>query len=59
MPQLWIVRDEMGISRQEVKDSSEVCHITDDYAIFNEKNKVIWTQAECDDGYLNLHDVPV
>jgi hypothetical protein len=56
VPQLWIVRDEMGISKQEVKDSSEVCHITDDYAQFNEKNKVVWTQA---DGDIVLADVPV
>lgn len=58
VPQLWIVRDEMGISRQEVKDSSEVVHITDEYATFNEKNKVVWTQAE-NDGHLNLSEVPV
>ena len=36
-PRLWIVSDEMGISKQEVKDSSEACHITDEFAHFNEK----------------------
>lgn len=56
VPQLWIVRDEMGISRQEVKDSSQVCHITDEYATFNEKNKVVWTQQE---GNVVLADVPI
>jgi hypothetical protein len=56
VPHLWIVRDEMGISRQEVKDSSEVVRITDEYARFNEKNKVVWTQAE---GDVVLQDVPV
>ena len=44
LPQLWIVRDPMGISRQEVKDSSEVIPITDEGAVFNEKNKVEWKQ---------------
>lgn len=42
VPRLWIVRDEMGISRQEVRDSSEVVHITDDYAAFDGKNKIVW-----------------
>ncbi|TVY28372.1 putative membrane protein, partial [Lachnellula hyalina] len=42
MPELWIVRDEMGISAREVKDSSEVVGITDDLARFDEKNKVVW-----------------
>jgi calcium permeable stress-gated cation channel len=41
-PNLWIVRDEMGISRQECKDSGEVVTISDEYAHFNEKNKIIW-----------------
>lgn len=42
VPQLWIVRDEMGISAREVKDSSEVVPITDELASFNAKNKVVW-----------------
>lgn len=41
-PNLWIVRDEMGISRRECKDSGEVITISDEYAHFNEKNKIIW-----------------
>lgn len=42
VPTLWIARDEMGISRKEVADSSEVIPITDEYAFFNEKNKIVW-----------------
>jgi len=42
VPTLWIARDEMGISRKEVADSSEVVPITDEFAFFNEKNKVVW-----------------
>ena len=42
VPHLWIVRDDMGISRREVADTSEVVPISDDYAHFNEKNKIIW-----------------
>lgn len=41
-PNLWIVRDVMGISRQECHDSGEVVTITDEFAHFNEKNKIIW-----------------
>ena len=41
-PNLWIVRDDMGISRREVADTREVIPISDDYAHFNEKNKIIW-----------------
>jgi calcium permeable stress-gated cation channel len=44
VPQLWVVRDEMGISAREVKDSSEVVPITDDLARFDEKHKVVWDQ---------------
>jgi hypothetical protein len=55
-PKLWIVRDEMGISSQEVKDTRLVCQITDEYATFNEKNKVVWTQQQEN---LNLSDVPI
>jgi hypothetical protein len=44
VPQLWIVRDEMGISAREVRDSSEVVQISDENARFNEKNKVVWDE---------------
>ena len=39
-PKLWIVRDEMGISKKEVADSSKVIDITDSDAWFDEKGKV-------------------
>lgn len=41
-PLLWIPRDPMGISRQEVHDTSRVIPITDDGAYLDEKNKVCW-----------------
>lgn len=41
-PKLWIVRDDMGISRRECQDSGEVIPISDEYAHFNEKNSIIW-----------------
>lgn len=41
-PKLWIVRDEMGISRREAKDSSDVISISDDFAHFDQKGKVQW-----------------
>merc|ERR1711964_60539 len=42
VPRLWIVRDSMGISQREVKDLSAVVEISDAYASFNEKGKVVW-----------------
>jgi len=44
VPQLWIVRDEMGISAREVRESSEVVGISDENARFDEKNKVVWDE---------------
>ncbi|KAK4494736.1 hypothetical protein PRZ48_014092 [Zasmidium cellare] len=41
-PLLWIPRDPMGISRQEVHDTSKVIPITDDGAYLDEKNKICW-----------------
>jgi hypothetical protein len=55
-PALWIVRDEMGISRQECKDSGEVISITDEYARFDEKNKIVWDMELLDS---DLDKVPV
>lgn len=54
VPSLWIVRDEMGISQREVRDSSEVVEISDEYAVFNEKNKVVWAMEGA-----RLQDMPI
>jgi hypothetical protein len=46
-PHLWIVKDEMGISAREVRESSEVIRITDEFARFEgPKGKVIWDSPE-------------
>ncbi|KAJ4299398.1 phosphate metabolism protein 7 [Kalmusia sp. IMI 367209] len=48
-PVLWIVRDDMGISAREVRDTMKEVpglQITDDQATFNEKNKVVWKGQE-------------
>lgn len=48
-PVIWIVRDGMGISEREVRDTRKAVpglEITDDQAIFNEKNKVEWKGQE-------------
>lgn len=42
VPKLWIARDQMGISRKEVQDSSEVIPISDEFASYNEKGKIVW-----------------
>ncbi|KAI6878920.1 hypothetical protein KC334_g17157, partial [Hortaea werneckii] len=41
-PLLWIPRDPIGISKQEIRETSKVIPITDEGAILNEKNKIIW-----------------
>ncbi|KAE8354399.1 hypothetical protein BDV28DRAFT_84893 [Aspergillus coremiiformis] len=41
-PLLWIPRDELGVSKQEVKHTSQVIPITDEDAWLDEKNKIHW-----------------
>lgn len=41
-PLLWIPRDTMGISAQEIRDSGKVIPITDEAAYLDEKNNVVW-----------------
>jgi hypothetical protein len=44
-PTIWIVRDDMGISEREVRDTRKAVpglNVTDEQAVFNEKNKVDW-----------------
>jgi len=41
-PLLWIPRDPVGISQQEVRDTAKVNPITDEGAFLDEKNKVVW-----------------
>ncbi|CEL03095.1 Putative Aspergillus niger contig An14c0130, genomic contig [Aspergillus calidoustus] len=41
-PLLWIPRDEMGISRQEVRHTGRVIPITDEDAWLDEKNHIVW-----------------
>jgi hypothetical protein len=51
-PVIWIVSDDMGISKREIRDTNKVVpnlQITDEQAIFNEKGKVYWKGV--DDGH--------
>ncbi|KAL3457212.1 DUF221-domain-containing protein [Aspergillus heterothallicus] len=41
-PLLWIPRDEMGISTQEVRHTGRVIPITDEDAWLDEKNNIVW-----------------
>lgn len=41
-PLLWIPRDPLGISRQEVADTSKVIPITDEGAELDSKGKIVW-----------------
>ena len=45
-PLLWIPRDSMGISRQEVRHTSRIIPITDDGASLDEKNKIVWNNED-------------
>jgi calcium permeable stress-gated cation channel len=51
-PKLWIARDEMGISRKEVIDTRGVIPISDEFAWYNEKGKIVWDEDR-------VLDVPV
>lgn len=48
-PLLWIPRDEMGISRQEIAHTAKVIPITDEGAALDEKGAVYWV-AEKEEG---------
>ncbi|KAI1650795.1 DUF221-domain-containing protein [Daldinia loculata] len=41
-PLLWIPEDPMGISKQEIRDTSKVIPITDEGCILSDKNKLEW-----------------
>ncbi|EME78489.1 uncharacterized protein MYCFIDRAFT_58545 [Pseudocercospora fijiensis CIRAD86] len=45
-PLLWIPRDPVGISRQEVADTGKVIPITDEGAYLDDKNNVCWDADE-------------
>jgi calcium permeable stress-gated cation channel len=46
VPRLWIVRDEMGISQKECRETSEVIPCTDEFAYFDAKGKVVWEERD-------------
>lgn len=43
---MWIPRDPLGISREEVRETSKVTPITDEGAYLDEKNKIVWGQED-------------
>ncbi|KAI5244242.1 DUF221-domain-containing protein [Aureobasidium subglaciale] len=53
---LWIPRDPMGVSRQEVRETSKVIPITDEGASLDEKNKIVW---DAEDGRPPIWQAPV
>ncbi|KAF4549097.1 Hypothetical protein D9617_23g005120 [Elsinoe fawcettii] len=44
VPLLWIPRDPLGISAQEIRDTPKDIPITDEGASLDEKNKIVWDQ---------------
>lgn len=55
-PLLWIPRDPMGISKEEVATTSKTIPITDEGAVFDEKNKIVWN---ADDGRPPIYEEKV
>lgn len=45
-PLLWIPRDEMGVSRQEVAHTRQVTPITDEGASLDGRGRIVWHQEE-------------
>jgi hypothetical protein len=45
-PKLWIVKDDLGVSTQEIKETKKVIDISDDGARFNEKGKIVWHEDD-------------
>ncbi|KNG51012.1 duf221 domain-containing protein [Stemphylium lycopersici] len=48
-PVIWIVKDDMGISTMEIRDTQKIVPdlvVTDEQATFNEKGKVYWHGVE-------------
>jgi hypothetical protein len=39
---IWIPRDPLGISREEVRDTGKILPITDEGAHLDEKNNIVW-----------------
>lgn len=45
-PLLWIPRDEMGISRQEIRHTSRIIPMSDDDAFFDDKGNLAWNYED-------------
>lgn len=46
---LWIPRDPMGVSAQEVRDTGKFIPITDEGASLDEKNNIVWDRDNAKD----------
>lgn len=55
-PLLWIPRDPMGISKEEVAKTGKVLPITDEGAVLDEKNHIVWGE---DDGRPPIYEEKV
>ena len=51
-PKLWIVRDDLGVSAEQVKDTQPIVEISDKGASFDEKGHIVWDQE-------NLRELPI
>lgn len=45
-PLLWVPRDPMGVSREEVMNTSKITPITDEGAALDEKNNIVWGEED-------------
>ncbi|KAF2217193.1 hypothetical protein CERZMDRAFT_104581 [Cercospora zeae-maydis SCOH1-5] len=55
-PLLWVPRDNLGVSRQEVADTSKVTPMTDEGAYLDEKNNIVW---DAEDGRPPIYEEKV
>jgi len=56
VPLLWIPRDPMGISKQEIRDTEKIIPMTDESASLDEKNKIVW---DAENGRPPIYEEPI
>jgi len=56
VPVVWIAKDPLGISTEEISKTDEIIPISDDGAYINEKNKVVWDRENCPEPVIKKSD---
>ncbi|KAH8817395.1 hypothetical protein F5884DRAFT_779240 [Xylogone sp. PMI_703] len=45
-PQLWVPKDQLGLSQKEIQESTDVCDMSDEYAWLDQKGNVEWDKSD-------------